>query len=210
MPLFSVLNVTVGDFAEYPFIEIEEEGATFLLGKSGTGKSTLLKLLNATLSPTTGEIRYQGKLLEEYDTITLRREVLLVAQNVFLFDDTIRGNFASFYKYRELASPEDERIRFYLTLCGADFALDANCHELSGGERQRVLIAICLSFQPRVLLLDEPTSALDTQTSALLMENLKGHCRENKITLLIITHDRALAGEYGDAVFSLDGEVKHE
>lgn len=207
MSLFSVLNVTVQDFAEYPAIEIAEEGVTFLSGKSGTGKSTLLKLLNATLSPTTGEISYMGKPLKEYDTIKLRREVLLVAQNVFLFDDTIRSNFASFYQYREMPLPEDDRIRFYLKLCGADFSLDANCHELSGGERQRVFIAICLSFKPRVLLLDEPTSALDTQTSTMLMESLKHHCRERGIALLVITHDRTLAGQYGDAVISLDGEV---
>lgn len=210
MSLFSITNVTVSHGLSYPHIDIAKEGVTFFLGGSGTGKTTLFKLLNATCSYETGEICYQGKPLEEYDTILLRREVLLVAQTVFLFDDTIRNNFAQFYGYREMEPPTDDRIREYLRLCVADFPLQTNCHELSGGERQRVFIAVCLSFHPKVLLLDEPTSALDVQTSGRLLESLKEYCLEHEISLLVITHDQALAGRFGDGVVSLDVSADQE
>ena len=208
MSLFSITDVRVQDILHYPHLEIAADGVTFLLGKSGTGKSTLLRLLNATLSPTSGEILYRGQPLDAYDTIALRREILLVAQSVFLFDDTIRGNFAQFYRYRDLLTPEEETMRTYLRLCAADFSLDADCRTLSGGERQRVFLAVCLSFSPRVLLLDEPTSALDNQSSTLLMENLTAYCKEQRISLVVITHDQALAARYADAILSLDGEVE--
>lgn len=209
MSLFSLSNLTFNNIITYPNIEIEENKATFLLGKSGTGKSTLLKLLNASVSPMCGEILYNGKAQVQYDTIGLRREITLVSQHVFLFDETIRYNFAEFYQYRELPPPNETTILQYLQICLADFPLETNCREMSGGERQRIFIAICLSFMPKVFMLDEPTSALDEHTSSLLMKQLKRYCKENNITLIVVTHDKQLAEQYADAIINLDSEVQH-
>lgn len=204
MSLFTIKNVKFMNKITYPAMEIKEDKVTFIRGKSGTGKSTLLKLLNGTVSFAEGEISYGDQPLQEQDNIALRREVLLVAQQVFLFDDTIVNNFSTFYEYRKQQAPDVEEIRRYLQLCQADFPLEANCREMSGGERQRIFMAICLSFLPRVIMLDEPTSALDDTTSVKFMESVTGFCREKKITLLVVTHDTSLAETFADEVIDLD------
>lgn len=210
MSLFSLKNVTFKNLIHYSSLTIHENKTTFICGKSGSGKSTLLKLLNATISPEEGEILYQGKSINEYDTIALRRDVMLVAQSVYLFDTTIRNNFEEFYSYRGLLTPSEEVMNLFLNICLSDFPLTNNCRDMSGGERQRIYIAICLSFHPKVLMLDEPTSALDEATAVSLLQNLKQYCNEHGITLIAITHDKALAKSYGDEYISLDSEVSCE
>lgn len=209
MPLFALANVRFLDILAYPPIQIRAGAVTFLCGRSGSGKSTLLKLLNATLSPSGGEISYLGRPLEGCDPIALRREVLLVGQAVFLFDGSIRENFRQFYAYRDLPAPADGAIIQALALCQAELPLEADCRTLSGGERQRVFLAVCLSLAPRALLLDEPTSALDATTADALMAGLCRHCHGAGISLVAITHDRALAQRHGDMFVDLDGEVAH-
>lgn len=213
MSLFTIKNVNFMNKISYPLIEIEEGKVIFIRGKSGTGKSTLLKMLNGTVSferGERGEISYDGLPLEEKDAIALRREVLLVAQQVFLFDDTIYNNFITFYEYRKQEAPDSKTIQDYLRLCQADFSLETNCRDMSGGERQRVFMAICLSFLPRVLMLDEPTSALDTTTSGKFMDAVTRFCREKKITLLVVTHDSSLTETYADEIINLDEMIQKQ
>ena len=205
MALFTLQNVTFLDILHYPDLEIKQGGATFICGESGSGKSTLLRLFNATVSATTGQICYLGKDIETYETIALRREVLLVGQSVYLFDKSIRENFAAYYAYRDLAAPDEETMREYLDICTAPFSLDSMCNLLSGGERQRVFLAILLSLEPKVLMLDEPTSALDDKTADTLMERIKAHCKERGITRIAASHDRAIAEKYADHIITLKG-----
>ncbi|MEA5084632.1 MAG: energy-coupling factor ABC transporter ATP-binding protein [Lachnospiraceae bacterium] len=204
MNIFTVLNVNFQNILKYSNIKIEENKTTFISGKSGTGKSTLLKILNASVPVDSGEIFYNGKPIDKHNTIMLRKEVMLASQNVFLFDDTIENNFLEYYRYRETTPPDIKKMQEYLNICAANFSLDAMCSQLSGGERQRVFIAICLSFMPRVLMLDEPTSALDGQTANELIKNLKSYCKENKITLISICHDKNLVEQYADEVINLN------
>ncbi|MDR2727767.1 MAG: ATP-binding cassette domain-containing protein, partial [Chitinispirillales bacterium] len=189
-PLFSLKKVCFKNIIHYPDIEIPESGVTFICGESGSGKSTLLKLLNNAASPDSGEILYAGKKVEDYDPVILRREVLLCGQTTFLFSGTIVENFVEFYKYRDLSPINNDEINKYLKICAANFPLDASCDTMSGGERQRLFISICLSLRPKVLLLDEPTSALDDMTSNAVMSNLKTFCRENNITLIVVSHNK--------------------
>lgn len=204
MTLFELKNVNFKNITTYNLI-IKENITTFVCGKSGTGKSTLLKLLNATVSKDSGEIYYKNKSIEQYDTINLRKEVMLVSQNVFLFDDTIKNNFNKFYEYRNEYPKDDNTKRDTLKLCAIDFDINTDCQNMSGGERQRIFIAIHLSFMPKVLMLDEPTSALDAHTSDLLINNLKNYCKQNYITLIIISHDKTLIQKYKDDIINLDG-----
>ncbi|MCL2882322.1 MAG: ATP-binding cassette domain-containing protein [Coriobacteriia bacterium] len=204
MPLFSAKDVIFEDLIHYPLIEIEEGLLTSVSGESGSGKTTLLRLLNETLSAASGEIRYDGKLLEDYDPVALRHDVLLCGQAPYLFDGSLRDNFTEFYRYRGLPAPSDRQSRRYLELCAADFGLESDCLTLSGGERQRVFIAICLSFCPRVLLLDEPTSALDDATAHTMMARLKAFCIESGITLIVVSHNSALVAEFADRSITLE------
>lgn len=139
------------------------------------------------------------------DTLALRREVILIGQNVYLFDGTIRENFHAYYDYRELSPLDDEAMRKYLKICQANFPLESSSLTLSGGERQRVYIAICLSFHPKVLMMDEPTSALDQRTARALMESLVPFCKEKEISLLIVSHDESSIEPYADESIVIKG-----
>ncbi len=201
--ILTATNLRFLNILRYPTIAVEQGSATFVCGESGTGKTTLLKLFNATLTPTEGLLEYNGQDIAGLDTIALRREVLLAGQAVYLFDDTIRGNFEQFYGYRGEPCVGEDEMREYLRLCSLEFPLDAPCHTLSGGERQRVFLAIHLSMKPKVLMLDEPTSALDQKTARQMLERLKAYCAENGITLLVVSHDPTLARAFADHVIAL-------
>lgn len=193
----------------YRDMDIREGGATFISGPSGCGKSTLLRLFNKTLSPTAGAVLYHGEDAAGLDSIALRRDVLLVGQSVFLFDTSVSENFAAFRAARDAAPLADEEMRFFLRLCCVNFPLDAPCAHLSGGERQRVFLAVCISFQPRVLLLDEPTSALDPETAERLMTQVLSFCREHGMTVAAVSHDPNLAQRHAETIISLRAEAEH-
>ena len=195
-PLFQVTNLIYQSNLTYDRVRIEKGKINFIVGESGSGKSTLFKLLNHSISPSSGELLYNGKPIEEYDPVTLRREVSLVAQEPFLFDETILGNFETFYSLRQMPMPDKEYIQYITDLCFVNVPLDQNASTLSGGERQRVYISIFLSFSPKVLLLDEPTSALDEETSFKVIKNIIHFCKEKEIELIIISHNKDIVDEF--------------
>lgn len=203
MALFTLKEVVFKDVIRYPDLSIESGALTSVCGESGSGKTTLLRLLNATVSASRGQVFYEGAPIETLDPLCLRREVLLCGQSPWLFEGSVRDNFAEFYRYRDLPAPGDEEIRGYLEVCAADFNLEGECLTLSGGERQRVFIALCLSFRPRVLLLDEPTSALDDATAHTMMARLKAFCSQAGITQVVVSHNSALVAEFADCGITL-------
>lgn len=185
-------------FLSFPDISIPARALTFLTGKSGSGKSTYLRLLNATVLPSRGTILYRGKPIPEWPVLPYRREVLLAPQRDFLYDGTVRENFARFYGMREEAVPSDETIQEFLTLCCSDCSPDSLCTPLSGGEKQRVFLALFLSCQSPVLLLDEPTSALDEQTARRFFTRLKAYLAAHDMTVVCVCHSPELVREFQD------------
>lgn len=205
--LLETKNLEFNKMISYKDMTILKHQVTFITGESGCGKSTLLKLFNATLSPSHGNIFYNRKNLETLDSIALRQEVSLVSQEVFLFDASIKDNFLKFYEFRGCNPPPDKQIEKFLSLCCLDFPLEKDTIPMSGGERQRLYLAIFLSFLPKVLLLDEPTSALDSQTSRFLMEGLLPFCKENRITLLVVSHDKEITERFSQHTILLKRQV---
>jgi len=197
-------NLTFKNLLHYPDLALYTDETIFLSGASGSGKTTLLKLFNQTLSPDSGSILYHGTDINTMNSLELRKKMLLISQQVFLFDETIHENFKLFYHYRGLSIPDDTTMNRFLSLCMAPFSLDMNCQSLSGGERQRVYLAIFLSFKPEVLLLDEPTSALDDETSTKLFENLVTYSKEHHMTLIVVTHHQKLAKQFASRIISLE------
>ena len=202
--LFKAKQLCFHDTICFADLEIPNGKTTFVTGPSGAGKSTLLRLLNGVLSPTHGQLYYLGRNLEEFDTIELRKEVLLVSQAVFLFDGSIRDNFADFYEHREKNLPGDETIKKFLAICCLPFEPDATTNTMSGGEKQRLYLAIFLSFHPTVLMLDEPTSALDSETANRVMQNIITYCQAEGITVIAVSHDQALTKRFGENILTLE------
>lgn len=210
MQILSVRNATYASVLRFPSIDIEQNRTTFIVGPSGSGKSALLRLLNATLPLSSGEIYYCGKNINQIDTIALRRQVLLAGQQIYLFSGTIEDNFRRYYEYLSLDPLAPKKMEEYLAICRVPFAPFAPCDNMSGGEKQRVYLAICLSLLPSVLMLDEPTSALDDEAARDVIGNMKHFCRENEITLLIVSHDKKLVALYADHIIELKGESHAE
>lgn len=196
--IFEIENLSYNNMIKYDDMKIPKGKATFISGESGTGKSTLLKLLNGIYTPSSGRILYEGRDLSGFDTINLRKEVALVSQDVFLFDTTIECNFIRFYEYREKVPPGTDEMNRFLSLCGVTLPLDKDCATMSGGERQRVYMAVFLSFLPKVIMLDEPTSALDQKNSGIVIGNIISFCRENGMTIIIVSHDKALRERFAE------------
>lgn len=194
--LFKANNIVYKENLTYDNVKIEGGKVNFIVGESGSGKSTFLKLLNHTISPVSGEILYKGKKVEEYDPITLRREVSLVSQDPFLFDESILDNFKTFYSLRQAPMPEEDYIKYITELCFANVPLNQNAYTLSGGERQRVYISIFLSLCPKVILLDEPTSALDEKNSYRVMRNIINFSKEKNMDVVIVSHDKSIVEEF--------------
>lgn len=196
--IWSSANLQFLDSITYPEIEIKKDSFSFIAGKSGCGKSTYLKILNRTVIPSAGSVFYQKKNIQELPVLAYRKNVLLVPQEGFLFDGTIKDNFYTYWDAREKKRmAEDEMLKF-LRICCADFALNSDCKTLSGGEKQRVFLAIFLSCVPEVLLLDEPTAALDEKTSVELISNIKGFCRQEHITVICVCHNAELIQKFSD------------
>lgn len=205
-PILTAQNVIFQDHICYPIIQIMSQKTTFIVGESGSGKSTLLKLFNGTICASSGQILFLGTDIQTMNTTPLRQQILLVSQQVFLFEQTIKENFITYYTYRELSVPNEQTMQLFLSLCCITLALDTLCSNLSGGERQRVYLAIFLSFTPTVLMLDEPTSALDTRNATTVIGNIKTFCKNHEITLIIISHDTALSTQFSDATITLKGK----
>lgn len=164
-----------------------------LLGRSGSGKTTTLKLINRLLEPTAGEVRVEGRPTTAWDPIRLRRRIGYVIQEVGLLPHlSVERNVGL---VPALEGWEVERVRTrvreLLTLVGLDpeeFA-GRRPHELSGGQRQRVGVARALGADPPFLLMDEPFGALDPVTRAELQGEFRRLKQRLQKTIVFVTHD---------------------
>ena len=174
-------------------LEIFRGETLVLLGESGCGKTTTLKLVNRMLSPTSGEVRVADKPTGEWDAIRLRRSTGYVIQEAGLFPHfNVARNVALVPTLEGWpAARVRERVREMLTLVGLDPETygERFPRELSGGQRQRVGVARALAADPPLLLMDEPFGALDPLTrTSLQNEFARLRTRLNK-TVIFVTHD---------------------
>src|ERR1700676_5125698 len=173
-------------------LQVQSGETVVLLGRSGSGKTTSLKLVNRLLSPTSGEIRVKGMSNAEVDLIRLRRSIGYVIQDVVLFPHfTIERNIGLVPQIE--GWPQDRiraRVQELMQMVGLAPEIAARYpHQLSGGQRQRVGVARALAADPEIMLMDEPFGALDPLTrDELQREFLLLQQRLHK-TVLFVTHD---------------------
>ncbi len=174
-------------------LEIAKGEILVLLGSSGSGKTTTLKMINRLIEPTRGTIEIDGRNIFEMDPVALRRSIGYVFQGIGLFPHMSVAENVSIV-LRLLGYPkrrQRERAEELLSLVGLDpktFA-DRFPHELSGGQQQRVGVARALAADPEYLLMDEPFGALDAVTREILQDELLRLQETLRKTIVFVTHD---------------------
>ncbi len=174
-------------------LEIRRGETLVLLGRSGSGKTTSLKLINRLLVPSAGEVRVEGRATTVWDAIALRRHIGYVIQDVGLFPHFTIGRNVGLVPRLEGWPPAriGARVEELLQLVGLEPARFVSRYprELSGGQRQRVGVARALASDPPLLLMDEPFGALDPLTRAEIQQEFLALQRRLRKTVVFVTHD---------------------
>lgn len=191
-------------------LEIQQDEFIYLIGKTGSGKSSLLKMLYGELPLQEGSgnvAEFSMEKLKRKQIPQLRRQLGIVFQDFQLLTDrSVYKNLefvmgASGWKDKKLMKSRAEEV---LLLVGLKSKLNVMPHALSGGEQQRVAVARALLNRPQIILADEPTGNLDPETSAEIMELLIAVAKEQKAAVVMATHDMHMIEKYPGRVFRVE------
>ena len=207
-------------------LKIDQGEFVYIIGPTGSGKSTLIKLLDGEEIPTKGKVEVTGinvGKLKHSKVPLYRRNIGVVFQDFRLLErKTVFENIA--FALEVINVPKErirKRVREVMNLVGLDDKGNSFPQELSGGQQQRVAIARAIANKPKILIADEPTGNLDPQKSDEIMTLLEKINREEKTTILMVTHDitlvnkhrkRTIALEAGHIVADMNegGYIKHD
>ncbi len=195
-------------------LTIKEGEFTSIIGPSGSGKSTLMHIIGLLDKPTKGKIFVQGKdisKLDDDETSTLRSEFVgFVFQQFNLINKlTIKENILlpTIYSRKKLPYKVDEKAEYLMKRVGILNKKDSYPNKISGGEQQRAAIARALVMNPKLILADEPTGNVDTKTSGEIMKLLKELNKEEKVTIIIVTHEPDIAKQTRRTISIRDGVI---
>jgi putative ABC transport system ATP-binding protein len=191
-------------------LEINRGEITALIGPSGAGKTSLIRLLNRLDDPIDGQVLYQSRPIAEYPVRQLRRQVGFVFQTPVMFPGSVRDNLLEAEKLAVEPGGKTEvdlvaRVREVMALAELEVSLmDRDGESLSVGQKQRVNIARALMTTPEALLMDEPTSALDPETADRLMETVQRLGRDKGVTVIMVTHRLSEARRASDSIVLME------
>ena len=187
-------------------VNISSGAKVLLVGASGAGKTSLLKLLNRLIAPNRGQIYFQDLSIVELSTVSLRQQIALVPQESKLLG--MRVGEAIDYPLRLMELSESEILQRRETWTNLlhipQSWFNKTELQLSLGQKQLVAIARTLVMQPRILLLDEPTSALDLGTATHLLQVLADLNQSQAVTIIMVNHQLDLIENFGDRILYLD------
>lgn len=185
-------------------LEIKKSEFLVLLGESGCGKTTTLKMINRLVEPSSGVIEVDGEALQERDPILWRRSVGYVIQRIGLFPHmTVEENMMIVPKLLKWTpSRMQKRLNelFELIALPMDEFRSRFPRELSGGQQQRIGLARALAFEPKILLMDEPLGALDPITRDSIQQDIIKIQKTLGLTVVMVTHDMTEALLMGDRI----------
>lgn len=198
-------------------LDIDEKEIVVLLGPSGGGKTTLLRIINMLERCHSGYIEVNGRVLcndgryiDKKSMMEISKDVGMVFQNFNLFphksviENIIEGPMRVLKKSKEQSKSEAREILSFLGLSEKE---DSYPHQLSGGQKQRVAIGRALAMEPKLMCFDEPTSALDPELTEEVANVIKMLSKKG-MTMLIITHDMTFAEKVASRIISMDnGEI---
>jgi len=191
---------------------LEAGEALVLGGRSGLGKTSLLRTIAALRDPDRGSIRLDGRTPAEWSWPAYRRRVTLVQQQPALLEGTVSSNLRRPFAFRasRCGYPEGRDGELLQALGLGSGVLSSEAAKLSVGERQRICLVRALLVEPAVLVLDEPTSALDEASARLVTGVLDRERRLRGLALLVVTHDRNLAAGLEAREMDLNGMATGE
>lgn len=209
--MFLLKDIKFKNILDIENLEINENVVTVVKGESGSGKSTMLKLLNNIISPDNGIVMYNGVDVSDINPITLRREVIMQSQFPSIFPGNVRENLNIIFTLRGEEGLADEKLLKAMEIVNLKKDLNDDAQNLSGGEKTRLSIARLFLVEPDVFLLDEPGASLDSKTEEILMNNVIAEIKKRNKTLIFISHS-ANPEIISDEIITLkDGRVlSHE
>jgi tungstate transport system ATP-binding protein len=192
-----------------PYFAVEEQEFITLMGHNGAGKSSLLLVMATLQEPTSGEITFFGKKLQDHSRLELQRRMAVVFQKPTLLDLSVIENMELGLKFRGLKRKErDKIVKPWLEKMEIAHLARRRARSLSGGEAQRVARAQALVLEPEIIFLDEPFANLDKEIREELMNEVGNLLRDHKITTVMVTHHRREALTMTDSIYLLeDGEI---
>ena len=198
---------------EHFSLKVEEGEFLTIIGSSGCGKTTMLKMVNGLIRPDAGNVMVKGKDIADTDLIELRRSIGYSIQGNVLFPHmTVEENISyvpNLWNRRDKEKTRKAVSRWMKIVGLSDDMRDRFPSELSGGQQQRVGIARALAASPEILLMDEPFGAVDEITRGQLQKEIKQIHQRTGVTILFVTHDIAEALYLGTRVLVLDhGEIQ--
>lgn len=212
---FEDIRKSYGDTLVIPDLNLEVQKGEFLtvIGSSGCGKTTMMKMINGLILPDAGKVYVNGKDISTEDLIALRRRIGYVIQSIGLLPHmTIAQNIAyvpGLQRGNDKAATA-KRVHELIDVVGlSEDMLDRYPDELSGGQQQRVGIARALAASPDILLMDEPFGAVDEITRKQLQDEIKSIHERTGVTIVFVTHDIKEALKLGTRVLVMHaGEIQ--
>jgi len=189
--------------------DVEKGEFISVIGSSGSGKSTLLNILGGLDRKYTGSVYVDEKDIKEYDPNYYRRYIVgTIFQQFYLIPPlNVEENILLPLKFGKKEGIDfEERLNYLLDIVGLKHRVKHFPRELSGGEAQRVAIARALIDSPKIVLADEPTGNLDSKTGNDILELLKELNKEEELTILLVTHDQAIAQKTDRIITLVDGK----
>ena len=201
--MFRLKKVRYKDILSIDRMEIPSGVITCVVGESGAGKTSFLRLLNRMNEPDEGTIYYLGKPLETVHVIEHRRKVTMLSQTPLIVPGTVEENLQLGLQLTDRENGAAKELLNALETVLLDKKLSDNAETLSGGEKQRLGLARLLLMKPEVHLLDEPTAALDEETEIRVMERYFEAVKQEGGSAIIITHSKRLAEQCGEHIIHL-------